>query len=291
MIFTSCTATKPPIAIPATPPPVVKPKQPPRVALVLGGGGARGYAHIGVIKVLEQAGIPIDLVVGTSAGSIIGALYADTPNAAQLETTMLNAGYLDFIDVSFFPLFRPPIHGYHLQRFLLANMRYQYFADMPIKFIAVATNYATAKPVILESGPVAPAVNASTAIPPVVRPVKMYGMLLGDGGMTLPVPVAPAQHYNSRVIIAVNIGQNIPSHFSTSMLGLYDRAYQIIWNSYNYLSSEAADITIHPFVGEMGDFDLSEKQRLIAQGEQAAINMLPKIKHLLAKKGIKRLPH
>ena len=260
LMLAGCASSKPPIPVPATQPPVVKPKTPPQVALILGGGGARGYAHIGVLKVLEQEGIPIDMIVGASAGSIIGALYADTPNAQVLENTMVNAGYLDFVDISLFPLFKAPIKGYDLQRFLLRSMRYQYFSQLPITFVAVATNYVTATPVALASGPVAPAVNASAAIPPLVRPVRIYGMILGDGGMTLPVPVKPAKAYDAKVIIAVNIGQDVPPTFSTSVLGLYDRAYQIIWDSYNRLSGKNATIMIHPFVGEIGDFDLSKKR-------------------------------
>lgn len=284
-LLTSC-VTRPAITIPHTPPPPVVPKQQPRVALVLGGGGARGYAHIGVLRVLHEAGIPIDMVVGTSAGSIIGVLYADSLNVDHVESIMLSASYFDFIDIDIFPLFEPPVTGNEFQRFLLKNMHARQFRDLKIKFMAVATNLLTGEAVVLESGPIPPAINASTAIPPVVRPVKIYGLTLVDGGLSQPIPVQTSKKYKPKFIIAVNIAEDLPTKIPTSGLGLLTRANDIIYNNFEILVGKNSDIMIHPYVGEIGDFDLSKKRALIAAGESEARKYLPTIKRALKRKGI-----
>jgi len=283
--FSSCATTRPAIGIPKQPPPTPKMKIKPEVALVLGGGGARGYAHIGVIKVLQQAGVPINLIVGASAGSLIGAIYADSANAKQLQNIMLNTDLSSFVDVSSANL-KGLISGSQLETFLMRHMHAKTFKQLKIKFIAVATNLKTGAPVMLDSGPIAPAITASTAIPGLLQPVHLYGKTLVDGGMTDPVPVDVAKKFHPKVIIAVNIGEALPAKMPETSVGVYDRAYDISWQKLEKLSEHGANIIIHPPVGDTNMFNVWDKKAMILAGEEAAKKALPQILKLLKKDGI-----
>jgi len=286
LFLTACAGAKPNIYIPSKPPKPLTLKQQPRVAIVLGGGGARGYAHIGVLKVLQKAGIPIDLVVGSSAGSLIGSLYADSGNANKVQNIMMRASFWDFADISNFPSLKGPIKGYHFQKFLLRHMQARQFRQLKKRFVTVATNLKNGKMYVIDSGPIPPAVEASAAIPGAVQPVHLYGKILIDGSMVNPIPADVAKRYHPKVIIAVNISQTLPKHLPLTAFGIYDRAYKISWLALSRLSERDADIVIRPNVGQVGTFDISQKRRMLATGERTARRMLPAIKRLLKQKGI-----
>lgn len=284
IILTACATARPPIAIPATAPPALSLKSQPRVALVLGGGGARGMAHVGVLKVLQQEQIPVDLIVGTSAGNIVGALYAGNPNAYAVENILMQAGLTDLLDVS--PSLQGPVSGNALQNFIVRNVKARYFQQLTIPFISVATDLGTGQTVAISSGPIAPAVNASAALPPVFRPVQLYGHTLIDGGFTDLIPVDIAKRYNPEVTIAVNIIPDIPRTMPTNILGVYDRAYLLSDARFAQFNMEGADVTLHPYVGQAGLFDSADKQPLVRAGEAAARRALPQICALLKAKNI-----
>lgn len=285
-MLSGCFVPQPDIAIPAQPPIPNKLVKRPDVILVLGSGGARGYAHVGVIKVLHDAGIPVDMIVGSSAGSVMGSIYADNGNIQQLEKVMLNSKLSDFVDLTLVPNLKGPITGNAFQDFLLQNMRSRNFSDLKIKLVTVATDIRTSETVSIESGPIAPAVLASAAIPSLVPPRAMYGHLLIDGGMSDPVPVDIARRYHPKIIIAVDLARRLPKDMPATSWGIYDRAYEITWDQLDELSTHGANVVIHPDVGEASMFDISQKQAMYKAGEVAALQALPKIRQLLAAKKI-----
>lgn len=216
-LLSSCAQHVCVVPIPPVEPPATRLKNlHPRVVLVLGSGGARGFAHAGVLKVLQQNHIPIDLIIGTSAGSIVGALYADRPNSDALNKLLLTASQDDVIDFSYLSLYSGPVSGVGLQTFLVKNLRATNFSQLQIPFIAVASDLATGQAHAFASGPIAPAVNASSAAPPYFQPVPLYGKMYTDGGFVDPVAVDIAKRFHSQVIIAVELNyplsKQLPSH-------------------------------------------------------------------------------
>jgi NTE family protein len=256
----------------------------PRVALVLGGGGARGFAHVGVLQVLEQAKIPVDLIVGTSAGSIVGALYADNPNAAALRDLITNVQKRNFVDISVLHILNGPITGNALTNFLQSNMTARDFKDLKIRFVAVATDLEKGEVFPIVSGPVAPAVHASAALPPYFRSVSLNGRTLVDGGVTAPVPVAIALKYQPKVTIAVRLAADLSPKLPKDSLGEIARSYSISLEKLGEVYANEADVAIHPDLGTAGIFDFSNKEALFQAGVTAATKALPRIRELVEKR-------
>ena len=258
----------------------------PQVILVLGSGSARGFSHAGVLKVLEANHIPIDMIIGTSAGSIVGALYADHPSAIRLEKLFVETSREEVIDFSLMNIANGPISGNQLQNFLLKNMRHHTFDKLPIPFTAVATDFNTGKIHIFKSGFVAPAVNASSAVPGAFRPVQLYGKTFVDGGILDPVPVDVAKRYNPKIIIAVSLDSSLSNTLTSSTPSVLLRSVQVMLNQLNNYSVAQADIIIRPEELEISMFDGSRRRELIYAGEVAAKKVIPQIKALLLKNNI-----
>ncbi len=283
----ACAGTLPNINLPNTPPPPPPLKvKPPRVALVLGSGGARGYAHLGVLQVLQKAGVPIDLIVGASAGSFVGSLFADNESAQKTYQIMMKAGFWDLADVSNVPSMSGVIQGYHYEKFLLHNMQAKTFRQLKIKLLMATTDLNTGKTYVIQSGPVAPAALASAAIPGAVRPIKLYGHVLIDGGVAAPVPVAIAKRYHPKIIIAVNISEQLQNDSPYTAVGILSRANSIMWKHLTKASEKGANIIIRPNVGQTGTFDMSRKHAMYLDGVKAARAELPSILKLLKAKHI-----
>lgn len=289
-LLQGCAGSRPNVHIPKTmPKPLTMTKQP-RVALVLGSGGARGFAHLGVLKVLEKAGVPIDLITGASAGATMGVLYADNRSSKKTKAIMMKAGFWDLADISNLPSLKGPIKGYRFQKFLLKHMHARHFKQLHIPVVVATTDLRTGKLFPISSGPIAPAAEASAAMPGAVQPPRLYGHTLIDGGMVDPIPVDLAKKYKPQIIIAVNICMDLDKEMPSTALGIYDRAYEISWNKLCSMTASRADIVIHPKVGTVGTFDIDQKKWLFAIGERAAKRALPKIKRLLASHDIKLNP-
>ena len=176
----------------------------PKVALVLGSGGPRGYAHIGVMKVLEQAGVEYDLVVGSSVGSLIGAFWASGYSATEIDDLSRQGGPLTVFDFSLFAD-RGWIHGQRLQDFVNDRLRSQRLEAMPRKFIAVATRLNDKQPVFFQSGNAGVAVRASSAVSQIISPVGIQGVEYEDGDESLPVAVRAARQAGAQFVIAVDV--------------------------------------------------------------------------------------
>ncbi|MCS5710363.1 patatin-like phospholipase family protein [Candidatus Berkiella aquae] len=283
--------------MPLTPPPA-RPLHKVKVALVLSGGGARALAHAGVIEVLEKNHIPVDLIVGSSAGSIIGALYADEPNADKLREKIIALNKWDLIElnwksgVKMFWQLRGPVEGNALRCFLQKNMKAYHFDDLHIPLAVVTTDVHHGDAFVIRSGPLVPAIHASSAVPMVFSPVQIYGRTLVDGGVASPVPVEIAKQFQPDIIIAVDIGTN-PDHGSVKnayQLGM--RSLHIAYYKLSDWQNKAADIVIHPAVDQFGMFDDHANEHLYQAGQQAAFAALPQIQQLLEAKQIpsKRRP-
>jgi len=183
----------------------VAPMEPrPRVALVLSSGGPRGYAHIGVMRVLEEAGIEIDLVVGTSVGSLLGAFWADGRSAVELDALSRDGGPLTLFDLSPFAD-RGWIRGQRLQDYVNARLANKSIEDLPRKLVVGATRRDDKAPVFFVNGNAGVAVRASSAVPGILSPVGIEGIEYEDGDESLPLAVRAARQAGARFVIAVDV--------------------------------------------------------------------------------------
>jgi NTE family protein len=284
--LTACAGFSPNIQVPQKAPPPAPIKKQPQVAIVLGGGGAKGFAHIGVLEVLQKAGVPIDIVSGASAGSVVAALYADNGNADEAKDALMNAGFWDVADIGNFPSLKGPIKGYRLEKFLLKHMRSHDFKQTKIPLIVATTDLKKGVLYPIHSGPIAPAVLASGAMPGAVRPPHLYGHILVDGCMVDPVPVNLVKRYHPKIIIAINIDSMLPKDMPWSFYGIYNRGFQISWLALTRYTEKDANVLIRPQVGTVGTFDWSAKQKMYEAGVAAGKKALPQILKLLKEKGI-----
>jgi len=258
---------------------------PPRVGIALGGGGARGFAEIGVLRVLEQERIPVTAVAGTSVGALVGALYADTGRVLDAEFHAVALHEADVFDYALSSVLSGGlIKGDALEEFLRTRLHNQTIEGMALPFAAVAVELRTGQPMIFTQGPVAPAVHASAAIPGVFVPVTIDGKAYVDGGVVDPVPVDAARKLGAEVVIAVVIPPDIPQETPTNPLVIAYRAVTIMASLIGDLRAREADIVIRPEVGEVAFDDFSQKKRLIESGEAAARAALPEIRRIILEK-------
>ena len=250
----------------------------PRVALVLGGGGPRGFAHIGVLKVLEAEGIKVDLVVGASIGAIIGALYAHGESAAAIEKTALDFSVSRFIGVS-----RDGLKGNGGAVFDVVGewTNHKTLNAMPTKLAVTAARLPDNALTIFNVGSTGAAVRASSATPNQFKPVTIRGVTYQDGDEATPVPIKAARTLGARVVIAVDVSayvSAIPAE-APQRWAARDRARA------DKVASEApfADVLIHPDLGYYASISDEYRRMCITRGEAAARAALPQIRAALAK--------
>lgn len=251
------------------------------VGLALGGGASKGFAHVGIIKVLKENGIPVKVVTGTSAGSIVGSLFASgmSPDRLELEAEIL--GKTDLVDLTLST--SGFIKGEKLQNYINRKVGGRRIQQFPIKFAAVATDFETGKAVAFNQGNAGQAVRASAAIPNVFQPVIIGRHTYVDGGLSQPVPVSAARRQGANFVIAVDISARPGKNISQGFFSYLDQTLNVM--SVSALQNELgqADVVIKPQVldlGAVGGFD--QKKRAIRLGEEAARAALPEIKRKLA---------
>ena len=261
------------------PPGVEAPK--PRIALVLGGGAARGFAHVGVIRALEQEKIPIDMIVGTSVGSLIGAIYASDMNSFDLEWTAFALEKDDVFDYAILSALTSmgPVKGDKLEEFVRSKVPTANIENLKLPFAAVATDLNRGTRVVLDRGPVAKAVRASSAIPGVFNPVELQGRLLVDGGVVDNIPIAVAREKGADIIIAVDISENVTNFNITNVVDVMLQAVSIIMNENTKQKKKDADVLITPAVGTVAMLDFSQKKRCMQAGIEAAQRAVPEIRN------------
>lgn len=255
--------------------------RPARVALVLGGGGCRGHGHIGVIRVLEKNGLTPDLVVGSSVGSLVGALYAAGMTSDQIERygQQLSSNLLrDWI----FPklgLFG----GDAIRRFVVERVGPRSVESLPIRFAAVATDLRTGEMAVLDRGDLGLAVQASASIPGLLEPVRIGGHLYVDGNLSAPLPVEAARRLGARRVIAVDV--TFPpeqADLSDPFDALY-QAFSILTRKLALEERSRADLMIEPKLPEHHDMFRATLKTLIESGERAAHEALPDLRALFAR--------
>ncbi|WP_137926057.1 patatin-like phospholipase family protein [Cupriavidus sp. 2SB] len=272
--------TVPPIA---TVPPVAPPR-PIRIGLALGGGAARGFAHIGVIKALEAQGIHPEIVTGTSAGSVVAALYATGMNGFELNKlalTMDEAAIADWA-LPFGTKFGGWLKGEALQNYVNRLVKNRPIESMKLPLGIVATNLKTGERILFRRGNTGQAVRASSSVPGVFQPVSIGGQDYVDGGLVEPVPVDSAREMGADFIIAVNISADPSSQKNNGQSGVLLQTTAIMGNSINKMSLARADVVIRPDLPDMGGSDFASRNRAILAGEQATAAVLATLKDKLA---------
>jgi len=274
-----CTSVPPgepaPPAVTELPAPV---KRPPKIGLALGGGAARGFAHIGVIQVLEEAGIRPAVVAGTSAGSLVAALYASGktgPQLQQMAETMDEGTFADWT----LPIFnRGILKGDALARYVHAQVGGRLIENMPLPLGILATDLNSGQGVLFQRGDTATAVRASSAVPAVFQPVRISGREYVDGGLVSPVPVRYARQMGAELVIAVDISSAPEANPATDSLQILMQTFTIMGKSINSLELRDAEVVVRPTLNGVASADFGARRRAIQAGRAAMLLVMPQLK-------------
>ncbi len=258
----------------------------PKIGLALGGGAARGFAHIGVIKALEVQGIKPDLVVGTSAGSVIAALYASGNPGTELNRMALTLDEASITDwaLPFSGKFGGMIKGDALQSTVNRLVKNQRIENMPIPLGIVATDLQTGAGILFQRGDTGQAVRASCSVPGIFQPSVINGREYVDGGLVSPVPVRYAKQMGADFVIAVNISTEPSTQDTSGTLGVLLQTTSIMGQSINQFELENAQVVIRPQLGTMKGTDFKSRNAAILAGEEAAMAQMSQIKYRLGMK-------
>lgn len=266
---------------PVEPPPVVvQPvvKKPPRIGLALGGGAARGFAHVGVIQVLEEAGIKVDLVAGTSAGSLVAAIYASGKNGTQLQQVSEAMEEAMLTDWTLPLLNRGMLRGEAMARYVNTQVAGKLIEAMPLPLGIVATDLNSGEAILFRRGDTGFAVRASSAVPSVFQPVKISGHEYVDGGLVSPVPVRSARQMGAELVIAVDISSAPEGNPAGDTLQVLLQTFAIMGKSINAFELRDADVVVRPSLAGIGSADFGSRRRSIEAGRQAMLARLPQLK-------------
>jgi NTE family protein len=262
---------------PAPPPPAPKPPpKPPLIGLALGGGAARGFAHIGVIQVLEEAGIRPDLVIGTSAGSLVAALYASGKSGTELATLAQSMDGGAITDWSFPG--RGLIRGEALARFVREHSGGKRIEQMKLPLGIVATDLDSGQGIVFRVGDTGVAVRASSAVPAVFQPVRIGTREFVDGGLVAPVPVRYARQMGAQLVIAVDISEAPDGAATGDAMRMLLQTFSIMGRSINQFELADADIVLRPKLAGVSGADFSTRTRSIQAGRDAATAMLGELR-------------
>ncbi|QLQ03044.1 MAG: patatin-like phospholipase family protein [Thiobacillus sp.] len=280
LLFTALlTACAVPPPVPTVPVPT--PKPPLKIALVLGGGAARGFAHIGVIKALEAQGIVPSMVVGTSAGSVVGALYASGMNGFELQKQALDIQetmVTDWVMPN-----RGVLKGEALQDFINRQVKNQPIQRLPKPLGVVATDLQSGEMVLFRQGNTGMAVRASSAVPGVFQPVEINGRDYVDGGLTSPVPAQAARAMGADFVIAVDISNVNRRDKLAGTLDVLLQTFAIMGHTISRHELEDADVVIRPKTATVSSTDFADRNLAILEGEKAAAAVMPELKAKLAR--------
>jgi NTE family protein len=265
----------------ATPPiePPLPPK-PAKIALVLGAGASKGFAHVGVIKILESNKIPVHMIVGTSVGSVVGSFYAFGYDAFQLQKLSFAIEKGEIID-----LVLPEngfIKGEKLEEFVNKTVKNTPMEKLKIPFYAVAADIQSGQEVAFGRGNTGMAVRASCSIPGIFRPVKIGERVYVDGGVVSPVAVDVAKQFGADVVIAVDISAGADRALPENTIETILHSFNIMYSRLAAVQISKAEVVIKPRVGHIGSADFSKRHEAILEGERAAIESLPQIQQIVS---------
>lgn len=280
LAMTGCSSTPPtPPAQAAVNPPKAKPV----IALALGGGAAKGFAHIGVIKALEAQGIVPDIVIGTSAGSLVGALYASGKSGFELQEMAIPFDKWQFIDWGM-PN-RGLMKGDALTKFVNSAVGGRAIEKFPKKYGAVATDLQSGEPIVFRSGDAGIAVLASSSVPLAFQPVTIRGRQYVDGGLTSPVPVRLAHDMGASFVIGVDISDKPANGSINSTMDVALQTLAIMGQMIRRYEQPVADVMIRPDISRLGSVDFDNRHQAILEGERAAGMQMQTLKDMLARFG------
>ncbi len=263
--------------------PVVVPPLAPvklKIGLALGGGAAKGFAHIGVIKMLEASGIHPDVVAGTSAGSVVGALYASGMDPFQLQETAFGLDEAKIRDVRLFS--GGLVQGQALQDYVNQLVGQRSIEQLKMPFAAVATQLETGQRTVFVRGNTGQAVRASSSIPGVFEPAEIRGSHYVDGGVVSPVPVDAARQLGADFVIAVDISSRPSGSNPHGMVNIVGQTIAIMGEQLGTQEMARADVVIRPHIQGIGPTDFEQKNQAILEGEKAALAAVPAIRAKLA---------
>lgn len=272
-----------PTAAPVEAPPVSTPAaRPPRIGLALGGGAARGFAHIGVIQVLEENGIRPSLVVGTSVGSLVAAMYASGKSGAELAVLAESMDETAFTDWSFPG--RGLIRGEALAKYVREQTGGRPIEQMRLPLGIVATDLDNGQPILFQRGDPGMAVRASSAVPAVFQPVRIGTREYVDGGLVSPVPVRFAHEMGAEVVIAVDISAVPEGNSTGDAMRMLLQTFAIMGRSINHFELRDADVVLRPRLNGVSGTDFTSRRRSILAGREAAMAALPSLKLRIAER-------
>ena len=264
------------VEVPVATAPVAK--SPPRIGLALGGGAARGFAHVGVIQVLEEAGIRPVLVTGTSAGSLVAALYASGKNGAQLQHIAETMEEATIADWTLQVLTRGALRGEALAKYVNAQVGQKPIEALPIPLGIVATDLNSGNEIVFQRGDTGTAVRASSAVPAVFQPVKIGNREYVDGGLVSPVPVRAARKMGADLIIAIDISSPPEAGSASGTLEILLQTFTIMGKSINSLELQGAALVVRPQLLGISSADFGARKRSIDAGRKAMLAALPQLR-------------
>ena len=252
-----------------------------QIAVVLGAGASKGFAHIGVLKVLESHDIPVHMVVGTSVGAFVGSLYAYGYNPYELQTIAIalrKDDVADYIipDNGF-------IKGEKLENFVNNKVKYTPMEKFRIPFYAVTTNIQSGEEMIFGRGNAGKAVRASCSIPGIFNPVIIGDKYYVDGGVVNPLPADVAHRFGADIVIAVDISSSVGTTVPKGTVETIMQAIDIMYNKMAAVQMKHADVVIKPKVGHIGSSDFAKRHEAIMEGEKAAVEAMPAINQIIGK--------
>ncbi len=257
--------------------------RPAKIAVVLGAGASKGFAHIGVLKVLEAQRIPVHMVVGTSAGSLVGSLYASGKTAYELQGIAMKMEKDNVIDYNWKIWTGGLIKGEKLENFINQIVQNTPIEKLKIPYYAVATNAATGEEMVFGKGNTGTAVRASCSVPGVFQPVKIGNSTYVDGGVVSPVAVDVAKRYGADVVIAVDISGGINNTVPTGIMNSVQRSVDIMYMKNINAQLKRADVVIRPDVKDIGSTDMEKFNQAIFEGEKAASAKAGELQKIIAR--------
>jgi len=272
-------------AAPATPPPEPAPETkipPPKIALVLGGGAAKGFAHIGVIKALESQGIQADIVVATSAGSVVGALYAGGYDGFALQRVALEVSESMFSDWSVPD--RGFLKGEALQEFVDKTVNRRPLEKLNRTIAIIATDLQSGEAVAFQRGDTGMAVRASSAVPGIFQPVRIAGRDYVDGGLVSPIPVRIARRLGADIVIASDISAKPSQGRIEDTISILLQTFAIMGNAIASQELSEADVVVKPDISRLSATDFQSRHLAILEGERAGLAAMPQLRQKLAER-------
>jgi NTE family protein len=265
-----------------------------KVGVALGGGGARGLAHIGVLRVLQEEDIPIDMIAGTSVGALIGALYAAGIPASDLETMTQEVGWSSLTNYSRLALFRllvseSPLSSEKMEQYFRRHIGDKRFNELKIPFACVATDLQTGERVVFREGSVALAARASATIPGIFEPVVFRHRYLIDGGLVSNIPTDLLSLMGATIMIAVDVTADFSRFQPKSILGVLNQAIYIQSEAMSKEELARADIIIRPPLGDISAIDIARYAECIDGGVLATRQAIPLVKRTLIDKSFSRM--